>query len=196
VPLFWPDNTPRPQFDDSQEKLTATCEGRGYLRLGAVEPGVGYRLQVGVSQTRWTGGLGLFFGYHTEPGPDGPAVRFQQLTLLLSRGKRNQLHLSRSRGALAPAPEGDPPTPKFTALLSQDLPVLSTAPEHLLEVEVSAEGLVRLARWDNTDLAALCHEQAMDFLTPRDGHGDFGLFLDSTTGTFSRARILILNSKK
>ncbi len=190
----WPRGELTWSFDPRQQQVQASCRTLGLLRFGTTPDG-GYKLQVGISQPRWTGGVGLFFGGREERDGDATVLRYQRIELVQrepERGPRQPaaFALVRSRAQLRKQPGGEQTTNDLRVALE---PLASLAPhEYILEVEVDRQGALHAVRWGTQELPSLVAPQVNSLFTPGDGAGSFGGFIGGGAGNFSNARILVL----
>jgi serine/threonine protein kinase len=194
-PLFWPSGEDLPPWDAKQERLLVRCPSPGYLRLGTVPLGVRYLLQVGFKDLQWTGGprwtgrIGLFFGWHEDSGE----VVFQQILLNPPPLGKRQFFLCRSMGRIRVMPNGQK-EPVEVDLLGTDLPPLGSH-EHILEIDVGKVGPLNSVRWDSGELFSLKQLHGRDAPSPQAYHGDFGIAIDKSSARLTKARILILGKE-
>ena len=115
VPLFWPAGAFPPQFDEKRQRLLVNCTSFGLLSLGTVPPGFRYQVQLGFIQPHWTGGVGLFFGYHESEN----GVAFQEIELVPTGRGKTRFGLCRSKGEMRTLPGGEL-FPVMHELVTQD----------------------------------------------------------------------------
>jgi serine/threonine protein kinase len=128
--------------DAAREVLTVQTPRTGLVRLGAA-PGEAFKLQVGVRQLRWEGGVGVYFGGRATETD----FEFQYLLLRRVRmgpGREFALTRGRGRAALIP-PAGADPGVALHGVTSE----FFAAPEPvecLIELDARPEGLAAV-RW-------------------------------------------------
>lgn len=164
------------------ELLTLQSPRPALIRLGAA-PATPYRLQVGLRQVRWDGGVGVYFGGRAVP-PRNEFV-FQFLTLhRTDAGPGRTFALGRGRGLASPNGVA------VIEFATQHLPAPG-AGEHLLELELLSGGLGTV-RWDGAACPELVGEQATARATrlfPDGGlEGEFGVYCNGAAVTVSTAR--------
>ncbi|MDB5312820.1 MAG: pknH 2 [Gemmataceae bacterium] len=156
---------------------------------------VNYQIQVGITQTRWAGGVGLFFGYHDETFGGQPCRRFQVLHLYqrLTNIPAEKFFVRRSWMRIQDR-EG---TPRIVDQF--DAPAVSVGTPHdsreyMLTLEVSRSGLVDVT-WDGGHLPLLTTPGANGYFGPADHVGGFGVFLRQSAATFGNARFMLHEGK-
>jgi len=164
------------------ELLTLQSPRPALIRLGGA-PARAYRLQVGLRQVRWEGGVGVYFGGRAVP--PGNEFVFQFLTLHRTDvGPDRPFALGRGRGT---AGAGGVAVVEFA---TQHLPAPG-AGEHLLELELRSGGLAAV-RWDGVACPELVGVPATTRATrlfPDGGlEGEFGVFCNGAAVTVSTAR--------
>ncbi len=195
VKLLWPGGALEPVLDRPQQRLLVSCEGLGLLGFGTAPAG-GCKFQVGLSQTRWTGGIGVFLGYR-EGHEGGKTIRRYQRLELVSLSRRGpvaappRFGIYRVRAAFRQEP-GVGWIPQDQQLALQPLPPL-TEHEHILTVEVSKYDTLQKVLWDGQPLPILTRPPVNSSFGPGDHVGSFGVYLANATGVFSNARILFLD---
>ncbi|OWK44994.1 serine/threonine-protein kinase [Fimbriiglobus ruber] len=154
------------------------------LSLGRAGAG-GFKLQVGVQQTDWSGDFGVFLG--GKRGPEENDVQYQFLRLS-ARGKvsaRQTYLLQRGRGQVTRRPEFVP------LVITQDLVATLVDPptrfEQRLEIEVSPLEL-RSVFW-NASQCPLLLTVNRQFNRP-DYEGEFGLYFERTSVTVLNAKFM------
>jgi hypothetical protein len=191
--LLWPRGALAPVYDPRQERLLLNCDGMGLVGLGtAAAPG--YKLQLGLAQTRWAGGIGVFFGYRQEgEGPD--AVRRYQRLGLIPLPRQGPPHapqrfaLCRARGSLRKTVLGW--TPQDHGIVMHPLPVLPPL-EQTLAIEVSPHGALLRVTWEGLPLDHLTADWVNKKFRRGDYAGAFGVFTAEGTGVFTNARVMFL----
>jgi hypothetical protein len=192
--MVWPRTALPPFFDPRQQRLLVNCDSLGLLRLGDT-PAAGYKIQVAIAQTRWVGGIGIFFGAREERDGKNTILRYQRIELLhfappRKAGAPDTFSLARTKGVRSKSPDGEPQSNDLE--LCQNLLPPLTGPAYFLEIQVSSRGGLRAVRWGGEDLKELVTHQANGVFAPRDYVGGFGLYISKGTGVFTDARIMIL----
>ncbi len=171
--------------NSAAELLTLQSPRAALVRLGTA-PARPYRVQVGLRQVRWDGGVGVYFGGRTVP-PENEFV-FQFLTLHRTDGGLDRAFaLGRGRGTS---------TPNGVAVVefaTQHVPAPGTG-EHLLELDLRS-GVLATVRWDGVacpDLVGVPATARAARLFP-DGEleGEFGVYCNGAAVTVSTARYLL-----
>jgi hypothetical protein len=185
-------NPPLEAFLDhnpKKETLRIETPRSALIRLGETEAR-GYRLQIGLKQTRWTGGIGVYFG--GRPGPAPALFHFQLVHLIESEPLRGPpLNLVRSTGTVEPKGRGMGlmvPTDQF-ATTPNLCPVVSQ--EHLLELEIRPGGLASVL-WNGHPCPELVDAGASAEAVKRgvDFRGEFGIYCHGNSVFISKARIM------
>jgi hypothetical protein len=179
-------------FDGQKEELRMDCPGGpGMLRVGEVRR-TGYRLRVDIGQDRWTGGVGIFFGYGQGACDNVPCLRYQFLQLRpgLPRDPARAFVLCRGIEYL--------PLPGAVGLLGSDCRDFMSVPVQLpeqgdqkLELLIEPQGLVSV-RWGRAELAALAAPEINAGLDESQYLGQFGVLGNSCEGVFHNYRIMLL----
>jgi hypothetical protein len=194
--LLWPKDSPRPQWDENRLQLTVNCDELGLLSLGTL-PDAGYKIQLGIKQPRWSGGIGLFFGYHAEPRGEKSCFSYQQILLqpyLRGRGEGKPLIFLRSKGIICSSP-GQGILTSSQGVASQ--PVSMPEPhEQLLEIEVSRKARLLRVRWAGEELPGLVSADANNSFTPADFVGEFGTCNLMSASVVSTARFMLLEKEE
>lgn len=196
--FLWPRNALAPAFDARKQRLLFSCDEVGLLRLG-VTPAAGYTIQIGISQTRWPGGIGVFFGAREEQEGEGTILHYQRIELF-SRpprqvGMPDTFSLMRARGTLHKTAEGNH-IPEDLELCQNVLADSPEGHEYILEIHVGRQGVLRAVYWGGTKLPDLVTDQANGFFIPRDYAGGFGVYTSRGTGEITSARVMILEKEK
>jgi hypothetical protein len=193
--LVWSKDSPRPQWDEKRQQLSVTTEDLGLLRLGTTTD-AGCKIELGISQPRWNGGVGLFLGYHAERVGDRSCFRYQLIALqpyIVGRPKGTPFTVQRSRQTLCPVP-GKGYLTSGEVVAAQ--PVRSPpAHEQLLEIEVGRQGRLLRVRWAGEELPGLVTSQANGNFTPADYVGDFGTCNLDSASVFGTARFMLLEKE-
>jgi serine/threonine protein kinase len=156
------------------------------VRLGDA-PNPAYKLQIGLRQVRWQGGIGVYFGGRERANPN--EFVFQYLTVHHTRVGPSGYGLSRARGKFAPAP-GAPPGIAPVEFATESIPPPDNE-EKLLELEVKPNGLA-VVRWNGAECPKLVDAAALaaaGTLFPDGGlTGEFGIYCNGAAVTVSTAR--------
>lgn len=99
--IVWP-NAPgnsKWRFDANEQLLFVSCNGSAFFGWGEHRLQDDFSLSVDVSQTPWTGGVGLYWGYHEidRHGSGSRQYQCEAIELLSTGGLASQLDLTRSR---------------------------------------------------------------------------------------------------
>ena len=189
--LYWPVEAADPAFDAARETLSVNGNHLGLLRLGTVTK-PGYVIRMKVRQNGgWTGRFGVFFGYRTRTDGEGRTVAAFQYVELRPGGPAGNapLRLIRAKSTLTREANGQM-TEFFRNLRCADLHD-SEPVEHILRVEVGAEGGLIGVQWGNDRASDLTTEAANAFFRPEDYVGDFGLYMKGTSAEIREAQAMI-----
>jgi hypothetical protein len=152
-----------------------------------------YRFQVGIRQTTWVGGVGVFFGYQEGTYNAKPCVKYQ--TLEFRPYKKNSdeeaFRLYHSRAVIPRTADGfGMPSPFGVASVPLRRP--RNREEHILDVEVRPTGLARVA-WDGQVLAQLVKPRGNRKPAPADHAGQLGLFAHCSSSVFGNCRLMVFD---
>lgn len=174
-------------FDTGLQQVTARTRESGMLELGQTSA-PRFTLQLGVSQTRWVGGIGVYFGCRpiTETTFRFQFIEFRQQ---MSRGAK-RLSLVRGRGI-----RSRPSQPEDEVLLNASSFPAEFAGEVILEITI-ADGGAKRVRLDGLRLDELTTNDANQGLVAADYHGTFGLFVNSSEAVFRNGQFMILREFK
>jgi hypothetical protein len=79
--VFWPqDNFSNWIPSPALHQVSAQCNHQGLLQLGTIDSD-SYSVRVGIHQSRWTGGIGVFFGLRESVHKESPSLRYQFLEI-------------------------------------------------------------------------------------------------------------------
>jgi hypothetical protein len=173
-------------WDDKRLALRVTSPGLAFFAFGeAWEPG--YQIQVGMKQTPWIGGGGLFIGYRQLQREGPPVFRCQVFRLVREQNQeefaieRLLLELRRSAGGLGV---------DHMDVSRCSVPPPVVGQEHVLDVEV--RGRVQAVRWNGQLLLGLVKGEFSTRVDAADQHGTYGIYTAQTFGTFLDARYMVL----
>jgi hypothetical protein len=155
---------------------------RGLLKVGEAGRG-GYTISTKLHQTPWTGGIGIFFGYHETVHDGRPAAQFQYLRLTAPEAKDLDRRLSARRGLMIYPHRSDGVVGSIhyqydTARLPE-----ARTPYPPLELVVSARGLVRVV-WDEHHGLDLLEPKGLVVPEKADYYGAFGVMCCQGSGAF------------
>src|SRR5262249_18698901 len=145
----------------------------------------GYKLQIGLRQLRWTGGVGVYFG--GRPGPDPNLFHFQLIHVPLAGANDSSFRLARSTGWVEPVPAGAQPRGGRQEFAATTLRPLERG-EQLLELEFKPRGLVSV-RWNGDLCRELVSDKASERAMKEDYQGEFGIFCLGSNVIVTSARI-------
>lgn len=177
--LDWPRALGDSPWHWSPSQLEVNCRKSGLLSLGKTAA-PGYKLELGFSQARWEGGVGVFFGFHEARNSQGqPCKKFQMIYLLSSGSAKLPYHLERVDCTLTPLASGGFDLGK-RAFTPQPIPK-PLPHEQRLEVTIEPRGLTSV-RWNGLTLPDLVKPELNAQFRPEDYQGDFGThhYLSST----------------
>src|SRR5205814_10523608 len=93
-------------------------------------------IEIGFRQTRWEGGVGVFFGFHEARAPQGqPCKKFQMISLRSGGDPKLPYHLDRIGCFLTSLPSGGYDFGK-EAFAPQPI---ATPPDHEYRLEITVE---------------------------------------------------------
>jgi tRNA A-37 threonylcarbamoyl transferase component Bud32 len=194
--VFWRNQAGDSRLDYSAERQELHVDALkvGLLGLSQVSR-PGYRLQVGIRQTRWVGGAGIFIGY--QPHQDGDVACFKCQVLDLRPFAKNRPHpfaWHRSQLLIKTASDG---TPVFDTRPLATVPVARPPDrlEQILEIEVNKRGLVRV-RWDGQELPELTSARANARCVPADHVGTLGVYTFRSPAVYQNARLMYFDKEK
>ncbi len=170
------------------ESLSLQTTDHSLVRLGAAPAGA-YRLEIGLQQVRWDGGVGVYLGGRTVP--PGTDFVFQYIRLNhTGAGPNRQFALTRGRGIVSPGVPGV----NVLEFATHDIPSPAGG-EHLLELEPQPNGLA-VVRWNGIPCTGLTDRDAVRRaanLFPDGGlHGEFGVYCNGAAVTVPTARFLAI----
>lgn len=189
-PIFWPGGGLSSwAYNPELQQITLTCNDKGLLRLGK-RSNPKYRLQVGLHQNRWTGGIAVFFGLHEAVHEGEPAFRFQFIRL--NSIPVNPIKYSLTRGWAALTKDE---RHHFKSTVVCEASIAAPRGEQLLEIEIEDSRLadVRLNGIVAADL--LLPEFGKEFI-PEDYRGEFGLFVTTTDAIVPQARSMVVTRER
>ncbi|MBP3954182.1 serine/threonine protein kinase [Gemmata sp. G18] len=171
------------------EILTVRSQGKALLRLGETKA-KGYKLQIGLQQIRWVGGIGIYFG-GGSPSKEPNEFRCQLIHLVNVGlpGDAPKYSLDRSRGDLMVPPGAKPDLGVLGFFGAFVEPPVNK--EHLLELEVRPD-CVWSIRWNGIECQELVSEKAFTKERQRlpDPHltGEFGIYCNGADLSVLTAR--------
>ncbi len=178
-------------FNPKKELLSVRSPSKSLLRLGETQA-KGYKLQIGLRQVTWEGGVGIYFG-GGSPSQEPNEFRCQLIHLVHVGlpGNAAKYSLSRSRGNLVRLADQ---RPDLQVWGFSGMPVASPGPkEHLLELEVRPE-CVWSIRWDGAECSDMTNEFALSQqrrMLP-DPHlvGEYGIYCNGADVSVLTARYI------
>ncbi|HEX4610056.1 MAG TPA: serine/threonine-protein kinase [Urbifossiella sp.] len=156
----------------------------GVLGLGATDQ-ADYEIQMGIKQIPWTGGVGVFIGYH-DVVFGGQGCKRVQVLRLHSDPPRSQFYLQRAWVVLTDRNE----IRAFQSLAAERVETPVGHRQYLLTVKVVRGRLIE-ARWGNTACTTLVTPENARQLTPDDFRGDFGVYVQEAGATFSHTQLML-----
>jgi|GEM_PF-3432491 len=179
----------RLEHNRQTEILRIDSTGPALVRLGEA-PMSAYKLQIGLRQIRWDGGIGAYFAGRVQTNPNAPIFVFQFVQL--HRIGEAKYGLSRGRGkySLEPKPRPELNVGEFaTEYLAPP-----NNEEKLLELEMKPGGLATI-RWGGVECPRLVDKLDKQILAViekqfPDGAGEFGIYCNGSTVTVSTARYI------
>ena len=183
--LIWPKNALQPAYDAKREELLVACDELGLVHFGTI-PAPGYKFRIDLRQHKWTGGVGIFFGFHDDVYQGEPCRKCQMITLEARKPKG--FTLTRRWAKFFPA--------RQTTLwdISSEPVTVPVGFEPSLEVHVDAYGGLQNVRWGSDNLAKLCDDANTKFPLS-EYQGAFGVVVRGTTGVFREARLMTLEKE-
>jgi tRNA A-37 threonylcarbamoyl transferase component Bud32 len=196
VRLVWDD----PQhtfldFNAAKRELRLDVPTFAFVGLGRTEY-AGYTINMPVQQTRWTGGVGVFFGYRDTVLEGRPCKTCQVLELRANPGGGARFALQRLRATVAQSVNG-PILLQQIEMASADLTPPTTPRQHTLRVDVNADRLVEV-QWDGKPLPALVKRTVDEAynLKQADYIGDFGVFMRKSNAVLGDTELMIYERSK
>ncbi len=187
--LVWPATSRLFDYNEPRRELSFSCEGIGLLGWGTADCD-NYRARFHLSQSRWTSGLGVFFGYHALAVDKSPRAVYQllQLTSFQSSDLAHSFRLDRGEETIV---FGGGPSPSVSshAFASNLIPTPSGG-EHLLEFAVGTGSLLEV-RWDGVRLPSLTDAAANGMVAPGTAKGLLGIYASYTTAVVSMADYMV-----
>jgi hypothetical protein len=150
----------------------------------------GYRVQFGMRQNQWTGGLGLFFGYREQSKGDTRQATFQVIELSKYAGNGDKAFILERRRVSIEWDKGGLKKYDSVAKGSAFCPAPPNREERILDIDVRPQGLSAVI-WDGQQLNNMAGPSQNAGLAESDYVGWFGLFARSSSGTFGNARLML-----
>ena len=178
----------RLDHDPAKEILWIQTASIALIRLGQTDAR-GYKLQVGLRQPRWVGGVGVYFGGRQAAGPN--SFHFQLIELQPSDPNNVRVfRLGRSVGLVLTNPGTDPQVGN-QGFANWPLPEPPDNSEHLLELEVKPppRGLVGI-RWNGRPCPQLITDAVRNADPQADDRGEFGIYCSGGSVIVSTARLM------
>jgi hypothetical protein len=185
-------------YDDRNKELFTMFTALGLLRLGQTSA-PRYEFEVAIQQTGqiapggqtgWTGGAGVFFGYHDVPSETRFGKKYQSIELraVPSGNGPTEFALHREVMVLKNKRGGAGQTIRS---VSRPVPA---AGEHRLGIVVGPGGLERVT-WDGQEVSGLVKPEDNKRFQPVDYQGTLGVLNRSATSVFRNARFLFSQSE-
>lgn len=188
--LVWPGGRGATRhFEPAFHRLTVhTAAGSALLSLGSVEAD-DYTLQVEFHQSRWTGGIGIFFGGKEEVNARGVAGwKCQRIYLTPVIHPEASFQLLRSVTVAARDVKGRP-AGWNDDLAGAGIRTIEREPQ-TLEITVR-KGALHRVRWNGREMPELTTSELNSGFTPADYQGYFGTIHYSSDCIVSNPRIMI-----
>lgn len=183
-----PGDEPVPVWDEKRQQLFVSSSGPVLIGLGTT-PEAGYKFQVGLTQPRWVGGVGVFWGLREEVHDGQKRWHYQWIEIAPPvRGQEDFRRLARGKGRMDEVGGGfrSAPMSMYSHRVRRPANV-----EQLLEIEVGRRtGLTRV-RFAGEDLSTLFGGEANAPFTPKDYEGAFGITTNLSTVVVSNARLML-----
>lgn len=189
--LIWPrrSEVSSTALDQHRDQLYVQVSDTALLELGTVHTG-NYVFSVDMYQGRWSGGIGVFFGFREDWDGETRYITYQALRFSHSQlGVRDRYFVSRTIEKLTFKP-GKYPSPFLNTIASAEVEKPAPTPQSL-ELTVRGNKL-RSVRFGGVTLAELINPMGAKDLIPDDHIGPFGLFAELTEVSFRNARIMQL----
>jgi hypothetical protein len=190
-PLLWQEGPDLASwaFDAGSRRLEVHCQGTALFRLGT-EPSAPYKVQLGIQQTRWQGGVGLFLGFAEEEFEGRRGYRYQRVELAPYSGPDGQgFQLCRTLARYR-LRDGTAVPFRTERLASQRVPA-PLPHEYFLEITIEERGLT-FVRWGGEALPNLVLPAVERGFGPDAYRGPFGTFSDCSDGVFRNAQFMTL----
>lgn len=175
----------RLEHDRNKETLWVQSPGLALVSLGEA-PVPAYKLQIGVRQVRWEGGVGVYFGGRTQADSKEFVLQYLALRRMnLGAGREYGLIRGGGKFSLQPNPKPGVRTIDFQ---TEYVPPPDNE-EQMLELEVKPGGLA-VVRWEGAACPKLIGPAALESATrlyPGDITGEFGIYCNGTV-TVTTAR--------
>lgn len=186
--IVWP-NAPgnsKWRFDANEQLLFVSCNGSAFFGWGEHGLQDDFSLSVDVSQTPWTGGIGLYWGYHEIDRHGGGSRQYQceAIELLNTGGLASQLDLTRSRLIIQDSARVSQRI--VMAQVSVKPPVISDA---FLRMAYQ-DGHLQAISFAGVDYASLCSPdfQSDADSVPLESVQNCGVFADGSSAEFRNLR--------
>jgi eukaryotic-like serine/threonine-protein kinase len=187
VPLVWNNERSDSFFDHLMplEELRVDAKDLGLFSLGEMDR-AGYRIQIQIKQSRWVGGVGLFFGYHADVLNGKPCFKCQYLEMAKDHSPaanggfqliRGWLTFQQKEQNLIPVDDLRPSVAKVERRMVTE--------EVSLDMEVR-QGKLSKVLW-NTELLEFTGPDSWFPIAEADFVGQFGTFSRRGYSVFSKA---------
>ena len=188
------------RWEAGHQTVEATWPDTLLLELGTTTREA-FLIEAGIKQIRWTGNIGLFFGYREDQAvrlakrPDTTFAQFQMVTLSVLHRNGQELHfVERAKAELSFNDRG---AINFNMIFDRDHRQQVPNPvrgEAILSLQIDHGELFR-ARLGNDDLANLCRAEANAQCTRNSYSGGLGLVSLGHHAMFGNARFLASTEK-
>jgi eukaryotic-like serine/threonine-protein kinase len=176
--------------DPENRELRLDVPGMSMFSFGDAERAA-YQFQVSFHQTRWVGGVGVFFGYHDDVHAGLPCRRCQLLQLAprLNAPPAEGFVIERTRLRLEDHGNG-------YEIVSEDemkstvIPTPSERQRHMLFIEVSDQALNEV-RFDGVPIPVLTDRKLNAKLTVADQRGMYGVFVRECATVVGNAQVFL-----
>lgn len=177
------------RWEESRQALRVDSAGLSLFALGTATQR-SYRIQVGLTETEWHGGIGVFIGYRQLGGTGPPHFRCQIFALAKTRD-RQAFAIERQLLSISPSvPEGVPLT-TASGVSRVPVPRPANSHEHILDIHVKLRRVEQVI-WNGQRLTALVKPEWEGRISADDQRGVFGVYSFRSNGIFRDARFMVL----
>ena len=192
--IVWPRHSLEANWrlEGAKEHLWVTTDQEALLALGEVSDR-DYLLQVGITQSRWEGGVGVFFGFQEKEAEGKTQCRYQLIDLRHDgrAGLARSYRLNRSLQTCLRGREGFANGESYAAA---PIPYPEST-EQILELTIR-HGRLDAARWAGKPLPELVNQKANGRFTAGDYDGRFGVYAQNSTALFRNCRLMLLERSR
>ncbi|MDB5392241.1 MAG: pknB 30 [Planctomycetaceae bacterium] len=187
--LEWPADSKnsRWQLEPERHQLWVTCERRCLMKFGRVETG-DFQIQCNLFQSPWSGQIGIFWGRHQQQENGVECYKIQLLDLQV-RKEAGQMKSFLQRAVLTRAMTGKERDLNRTTFAAVPLADLAQRDQQLQLVVQG--GRVTRIRWGDQILSDLMPAHTDQFVTLNDSYGDWGIWLDNSSGVFRNLELFL-----